>query len=78
MLPGLCPIRIRHLMLLEGVMLTISRRRTRRFTNWGITALADVPPERASKVLHLCRWPADCCPMVCDRHKVNCRHRTGR
>lgn len=54
-------------------MPTLSRARKRPLRNWGILSMADVPPDRGSKVLHLCRFPERCCT-VCERHKDRCHH----
>jgi len=53
-----------------------SRPRRTTVRGRGITTLADVPSERHSKVLHLCRYPEKCCT-VCDRHRRRCWHPVG-
>jgi hypothetical protein len=57
-------------------ILTLRRRRN-LVPGRGITSLADVPADPHSKVLHLCRYPEECCT-VCDRHRSQCRHPAGR
>jgi hypothetical protein len=52
------------------MLIPVRRRRT---FGRGITTLADVPADRPSKVLHLCRFPERCCS-VCGRHKGGCWH----
>jgi len=54
-------------------MSTSSLTHRRHLRSLGIASMAEVPPDRGSKVLHLCRFPARCCT-VCERHKDRCRH----